>query len=108
MKALLQDVVEGRSRPVLKPEERLLLAVVESAYWDLQSPDPMRRRTARTYFLEETDGHTFSFPSICEHFSWSPGSIRDQLSGLLSAFAPAVSTWGDAGQEQVPLAPSGR
>ena len=84
MKYLTQDPVEGRFRPVLKPEERLLLAVVESAYWDLQSPDPVRRRTARVYFLDEEDNHTFSFVSICQHFRWSPASIRTQLRQQLS------------------------
>jgi hypothetical protein len=85
MKFLSQDITEGRHRPALKPEERLLLAVVESAYWDLQGQDPIRQRTARYYFLDEHDEHTFSFGSICQHFSWSPASIRSQLSALLYA-----------------------
>lgn len=85
MKLVAQDAVEGRFRPVLKPEERLLLAVVESAYWDLQSPDPVRRRTARSYFLAEEDDHTFSFVSICQHFSWSPASIRSRLRSHLTS-----------------------
>ena len=85
MKSLVQDATEGRFRPTLKPEERLLLAVVDSAYWDLQSPDPARHRTARTYFLEENDQHAFSFVSICQHFSWSPASIRSQLHQFLAA-----------------------
>ena len=84
MKLISQDAAEGRLRPTLKPEERLLLAVVESAYWDLQNPDPLRRRTARSYFLDEEDNHTFSFVSICQHFSWSPASIRQQLGALLA------------------------
>jgi hypothetical protein len=84
MKFLTLDLTEGRSRPALRPEERLLLAVVDSAYWDLQSPDPVRRRTATQYFLDEDDDHTFSFLSICQHFSWSPTSIRLQLGGLLA------------------------
>jgi hypothetical protein len=93
MKALIQDVTEGRFRPCLKPEERLLCAVVESAFWDLQSPDPSKRRTARRYFLDEEDGHTFSFISICLHFSWSPDSIRVQLGALLTAsLAPSVGS----------------
>lgn len=91
MRPLIQDVTEGRLRPSLKPEERLLLAVVESAYWDLQNPDPGKRRTARHYFLDEEDGHTFSFVSICQHFSWSPASIRVQLGSLLSAPLGAVA-----------------
>jgi hypothetical protein len=84
MKFLSQELSEGHLRPTLKPEERLLLAVVESAYWDLQSPDALRRRTARHYFLDEQDDHAFSFVAICQHFSWSPGSIRSQLSALLN------------------------
>ena len=84
MKFLLQEASEEHVRPTLKPEERLLLAVVESAYWDLHSPDPLRRRTARLYFLDEHDNHTFSFVSICQHFNWSPASIRSQLNTLLS------------------------
>ncbi len=83
MKSLLQGLCNEQSRPALKPEERLLLAVVESAYWDLQSPDAGKRRTASTYFLDDKDHHAFSFVSICQHFSWSPGSIRFQLGNLL-------------------------
>jgi endonuclease/exonuclease/phosphatase family metal-dependent hydrolase len=84
MKALQIDTTEGHSRPTLKPEERLLLAVVDSAYWDLRSPDPARNRTARSYFLEDNDQHAFSFVAICQHFSWSPASIRSQLQALLN------------------------
>ncbi len=90
MKLLSLDLAEGRRRPVLKPEERLLLAVVESAYWDLQSRDAARRRTARVYFLDESDDHAFSFISICQHFSWSPASIRLQLATLLSTGSSAA------------------
>lgn len=85
MKSLLQGLCNEQTRPALKPEERLLLAVVESAYWDLQSPDTGKRRTASTYFLDDKDHHAFSFVSICQHFSWSPGSIRFQLGTLLGA-----------------------
>ena len=84
MRFLLQEASEKHVRPTLKPEERLLLAVVESAYWDLHSPDPLRRRTACLYFLDEHDNHTFSFVSICQHFNWSPASIRSQLNVLLN------------------------
>ncbi len=96
MKALQIDTVEGHTRPTLKPEERLLLAVVDSAYWDLRSPDPARHKTARNYFLEDNDQHTFSFVAICQHFSWSPASIRLQLHGLLNA-QEAKSSTGSAG-----------
>ena len=89
MKLLVLDPTEGRSRPALKPEERLLLAVVDSAFWDLQSPDPTRQRTACNYFLEECDDHAFSFVAICQHFSWSPTSIRSRLSAWLNAQLPS-------------------
>src|SRR5205814_8906139 len=97
MRSVFLGLSNGETRPSLKPEERLLLAVVESAYWDLQSPDPARRSTARHYFLDETDDHTFSFMSICQHFSWSPASIRSQLNSLLQGLAPADGAkWNDA------------
>ncbi|MBP1688487.1 MAG: hypothetical protein H6Q33_4630 [Deltaproteobacteria bacterium] len=83
MKPLLGDATENNLRASLKPEERLLLAVVESAYWDLRSEDPDRWQTARHYFLAEEEGNTFSFVSICQHFSWSPTSIRSQLRSFL-------------------------
>lgn len=85
MRSVFVGFANGETRPSLKPEERLLLAVVESAYWDLQSPDPGKRRTASTYFLDERDHHAFSFISICQHFSWSPGSIRGRLSQMLGS-----------------------
>jgi hypothetical protein len=102
MKSLLQDTSDGRARPALKPEERLLLAVVDSAYWDLQSADPVRQRTARTYFLEDDDNHAFSFVSICQHFSWSPASIRSQLHALLNGqqtASPAGLRLANAGKQ---------
>ncbi|MCK6555512.1 hypothetical protein L6Q96_13180 [Candidatus Binatia bacterium] len=90
MRFPLIDMTEGFARAALRPEERLLLAVVDSAYWDLRSPDPIRRKTASQYFLAEDHHHTFSFVSICQHFSWSPTSIRTQLGTWLSA-VPALS-----------------
>jgi hypothetical protein len=98
MRSLVADIPDAKIRPAIKPEERLLLAVVESAFWDLQSPDLARRRTARHYFLNDADDHTFSFLSICQYFSWSPTSIRNQLSALLHALVPADggATWSSA------------
>ena len=93
MKSLLQDLTNVDSRPALRPEERLLLAVVESAYWDLQSPDPLKRRTASRYFLDDQDQHTFSFLAICQHFSWSAGSIRGRLSTMFRATDAGPDAW---------------
>jgi hypothetical protein len=85
MKFPTQDATEGHHRPIIKPEERLLLAVVESAYWDLRSGDDARRRTACHYFLDEDEGHAFSFLAICQHFRWSAASIRSQLRSHLGS-----------------------
>lgn len=93
MKSLLQDLTNIDSRPALRPEERLLLAVVESAYWDLQSPDPLKRRTASKYFLDDQDQHTFSFVAICQHFSWSAGSIRGRLANVFHTTDGAADAW---------------
>ncbi len=87
MKQLMNSVTDGKPRPGLKPEERLLLAIVESAFWDLQSGDPPRRNTARRYFLDDGAEAPFSFAAICEHFSWSADSIRGRLHPLLSGVA---------------------
>jgi hypothetical protein len=64
---------------LLLPEERLLLAVLESAYWDLKSRHALDRRQARTYFLSEDGRHAFSFMAVCQHFGWSAESIRTSL-----------------------------
>ena len=85
MKSLVRDLSHETFRPVLKPEERLLLAVIESAFWDLQSADPARRQTARSFFLDERSEHAFSFLGICQHFCWSPTSIRGRLRTHLGA-----------------------
>lgn len=93
MRSIVEDVSPVRSRATIKPEERLLLAVLESAYWDLQSPDPGKRKTALNYFLDDGEEHAFSFISICQHFSWSATSIRTQLSGMLDSPAVGVEVW---------------
>lgn len=107
MRFPLLDTTEGSSRPALRPEERLLLAVVDSAYWDLRSPDPIRRKTASQYFLADDHHHTFSFVSICQHFSWSPALIRTQLRTWLAAppLGPGGEAAGDAAA--APRTPTG-
>lgn len=105
MKSLLQGLCNEQTRPSLKPEERLLLAVVESAYWDLQSPDAAKRRTASTYFLDDKDNHAFSFVAICQHFSWSPASIRYQLGAILKRAAQEAAACTDAAHPAVGHSP---
>lgn len=92
MRSIVEDVSPVRSRATIKPEERLLLAVLESAYWDLQSPDPGKRKIAMNYFMDDGEDHTFSFISICQHFSWSPTSIRNQLGTMLNT-PSGVEVW---------------
>jgi len=78
-----ESVPPGRRR-LLSPEERLLLAVFEAAYWDLRSAEPLDRRQARNYFLSDDDRHAFSFIAVCQHFGWSVESIREKLKAWLT------------------------
>ncbi len=80
----INDTTLAEQRRLLLPEERLLLAVLESAYWDLKSRHAMDRRQARTYFLSEDGRHAFSFLAVCQHFGWSAESIRTSLRMLLA------------------------
>ena len=80
----INDTTLAEQRRLLLPEERLLLAVLESAYWDLKSRHAVDRRQARTYFMAEDNRHAFSFMAVCQHFGWSADSIRTSLSVLLS------------------------
>jgi hypothetical protein len=79
----INDTALAEQRRLLLPEERLLLAVLESAYWDLKSRHAMDRRQARTYFMSDDNRHTFSFMAVCQHFGWSADSIRTSLQPLL-------------------------
>ncbi|MBI1813462.1 MAG: hypothetical protein HYR72_00645 [Deltaproteobacteria bacterium] len=83
------DTAETQHR-VTSPEERLLLAVMQSAFWDLEHRDPAERDRAQRYFLSEGDDHPFSFEAICRHFGWSPGRIRKQLSPQLITLGPEL------------------
>jgi hypothetical protein len=81
---LINDTVLAEHRRLLKPEERLLLAVLEAAYWDLRSRQAIDRRQARSYFLSDENRHAFSFVAVCQHFGWSVDSVRGQLRPMLS------------------------
>ncbi len=81
---LINDTALAEQRRLLRPEERLLLAVFEAAYWDLKSRQALDRRHARTYFLSDENRHAFSFVSVCQHFGWSVDSIRGQLRAMLA------------------------
>jgi hypothetical protein len=86
----INDTTLAEQRRLLLPEERLLLAVFESAYWDLRSRHSMDRRQARTYFMSDENRHAFSFVAVCQHFGWSADSIRISLGGLLGEPNPEL------------------
>ncbi len=81
---VVNESVAVEHRRLLTPEERLLLAVFEAAYWDLRSREPVDRRQARSYFLSDDNRHAFSFIAVCQHFGWSVESIREKLKALLA------------------------
>lgn len=76
---VVNDESLAQRRHLLRPEERLLLAVFEAAYWDLQSREALDRRQARSYFSSDENRHAFSFLAVCQHFGWSADSIRVEL-----------------------------
>jgi hypothetical protein len=80
---VINDTTLIEQRRLLRPEERLLLAVFEAAYWDLKSRQSIDRRQARSYFTSDENRHAFSFMAVCQHFGWSADSIRSQLRILL-------------------------
>ena len=80
---VINDTTLVEQRRILRPEERLLLAVFEAAYWDLKSRQSMDRLHARSYFTSDENRHAFSFMAVCQHFGWSADSIRSQLRILL-------------------------
>jgi hypothetical protein len=86
----INDTTLAEQRRLLLPEERLLLAVFESAYWDLRSRHSIDRRQARTYFMSDENRHAFSFVAVCQHFGWSADSIRLSLGGLLEGSADLI------------------
>ena len=81
---VINDTTLLEQRRILRPEERLLLAVFEAAYWDLKSRQSIDRRQARSYFMSDENRHAFSFVAVCQHFGWSADSIRTQLRILLA------------------------
>jgi hypothetical protein len=72
---------DGGAR-VLGAEESLLLAVLQQAIEDLESPDPVIRADAGAYIYTFEDDYTiFSFDSICSYFKLSPNAVRQALRG---------------------------
>ena len=70
----------------LTPEKKLLLAVLESAAYDIQRYHNARRARERRLFLEayawftsEEDKDPFSFVAICHALEWDPVYIRERV-----------------------------
>jgi len=58
-------------------EEVLMLAVLEQAFADLDSPCAAIRADAEAYFLAYTDeSSAFSLGAVCGQFALSPAAIR--------------------------------
>jgi hypothetical protein len=82
-----EAILDGVYKKTLREgEERLLLAVLESAVEDFQkyilSTDPKERKLfqeAEEWFLEKDSGALFSFESICETLQLRPHYIRRGL-----------------------------
>lgn len=72
--------------PEIVPERRLILAVIESAMFDLEHPDPKLRWSAARWF-ESEDGETMTFEWCCEHVGYDASAIRRHLLPRLSAIA---------------------
>lgn len=64
----------------LLPEERLMIAVVEQAYYSFFGTNgPRERVSADRWFFSDVQDYCFSFVYICEHFGWSVAAIRQRL-----------------------------
>jgi hypothetical protein len=73
--------------------EHLMIAVVSTAFDDLQSADARQRDTALRYFFNDPETHVLSFPSVCRQMDWSVSAVRRRLLqtlGLATQLAAAA------------------
>jgi len=74
---ILTPQIDSRS---LISEEVLMLAVLEQAFFDLESGCPAVRADAEAYFLAyDSDSSAFSLDSVCAQFHLSSSAIRGQV-----------------------------
>jgi len=72
----------------LMGEETLMLAVLEQAFNDLDSPTPSIRADAEAYFLAyKADSSAFSLDAVCHQFQLSPEAIRSEVRKRLKSRA---------------------
>jgi len=64
-----------------RPRKYLMLAVLDQAVADLQSPSFNIRRQARAWFLARgaRANHLFAFSHICREFGYDPAAARVRL-----------------------------
>src|SRR5262245_42008978 len=82
-----EEIIQGVYRKNLREgEERLMLAVLESAVEDFQKYVPARKtrgkqlfQHAEDWFLEKDSEELFSFENICETLGLHPDHIRKGL-----------------------------
>jgi hypothetical protein len=67
-------------------EEMLMLAVLEQALADLQSPCPAIRADAEAYFLAyKPESSAFSFEAACVQFKLSANAVRAEVRRRITA-----------------------
>lgn len=106
-RATLESFEPGRSyalghafgapaRHALRPEDRLLLAVLEDAVrtWRMFRAAPGRRAQrlaaeVRGWFLSDATDSPFAFAAMCDHLALDAGAVRASL-GMATATSAAA------------------
>ena len=73
--------MEGiRQQEPMRPEQRLMLAVLEDAvrtYWETEAaPDRVQRREVDEWFASDATGWPFSFANVCRALGLDAVQIR--------------------------------
>ena len=69
---------ENRGFDFSEPEKELMLAILKSAVTDLEKGDKASMLKAKRFFLNQENDYIFSFLSICELLSVTPGKIIEE------------------------------
>jgi hypothetical protein len=96
------EIIQGVYKKTIREgEERLMLAVLESAVEDFQkyviarkSSEKKLFQQAEEWFLEENSDELFSFRNICETLQLHPDYIRQGLMGWKEAKLKTLSVEG--------------
>jgi hypothetical protein len=109
-----EEIIQGvYKKSIREGEERLMLAVLESAVEDFQkyllARNPRGKRLfqeAEEWFLEKESEELFSFENICETLRLHPDYIRQGLMGWKEAKLKTLSIEGHH-QDRTKLASTG-